>query len=224
MLHAFVEVLLYGLLAGLSPLAFAATCAAMAAGRLRVVGFGAGFVVAQILTCLLFVSIGVAAGGANRKSHPGIQVTLELLLAVALSGLALHIRRRPATAKESANARTQALVERLGRLRLLTTIAAGFLLGIGFPKRLVLTGLAAATIVTAGGAAREALLVVAYVAVATAIVWGPVILYVLLGKRTVQLMKGVQSEVERRQPQVSVWALLAIAAFLLIDAVTVLLT
>jgi hypothetical protein len=224
MLHAVLQVLLYGLVAGASPLAFAATSAAMPAGRLKVLGFGAGFVVAQALTCSIFVIIGVAALGSNRRSHPGIQVTLELLLAFALSGLALHVRRRPTTAEESSNARTQALIERLGRLRLLTTIAAGFLLGIGFPKRLILTGLAATTIVTAGGDARELALVVAYVIVATAIVWCPVILYVLLGKRAVELMEGAEGEVERRQPQVTVYALLALAAFLVIDAVGVLLT
>jgi hypothetical protein len=224
MLHALVEVVLYALLAGVSPLAFAATVAVMPAGRVKVLGFGTGFVVAQLLTCSIFVSIGVAASGANRKSHPGIQVTLELLLAVALSGLALHVRRRPAPAKESSNARTRALLERLGRLRLLTTIAAGFLLGIGFPKRLLLTALAATTIVAAGGDVGEAVLVVAYVAVATAIVWCPVILYVLLGKRAVQLIEGAQSEIERRQPQVTVYALLAIAAFLVVDAVSLLMT
>jgi hypothetical protein len=224
MLHAAVQVLLFGLLAGLSPLAFAATSAAMPAGRLKVLGFGTGFVVAQALTCSIFVIIGVAATGSDRRSHPDIQVTIELLLAVALSGLALHVRRRPATAKENSGARTQALLERLGRLRLLTTVVAGFLLGIGFPKRLVLTALAATVIVTAGDDAGEAVLVVVYVAVATAIVWCPVILYMLLGKHAVELMEGAEGEVERRQPQVTVYALLALAAFLVIDVVSVLLT
>lgn len=224
MLHALVQVLLYGLLAGVSPLAFAATSAAMSAGRLKVIGFGSGFVVAQALTCSIFVIIGVAATGSNRRSHPNIQVTIELVLALALSRLALHVRRRPATARESSSTRTQALLERIGRMRLLTSIVAGFLLGTGFPKRLVLTGLAATTIVTAGGDASEAALVAAYVAVATAIIWCPVILYVLLGKNAVELMEGAQDEVERRQPQVTVYALLALAAFLATDAVSVLLT
>jgi Sap, sulfolipid-1-addressing protein len=225
MLHAAIQVLLYGLLAGLSPLAFAATLAVMPAGRLKALGFGTGFVVAQVLTCSVFVIIGIAATGSRRESHPGIQATLEVLLALALTGLALRVRRRPPTAKESSNERMQALLERLGRLRFLTTVVAGFLLGIGGPKRLVLTGLAATTIVIAGVSdAREAVLVVVYVAVATALVWGPVILVGLLGKRAVSLMEGAQGEVGRRQPRVTVYALLVLAALLIIDAIAVLLT
>ena len=225
MLHAAIQVLLYGLLAGLSPLAFAATLAVIPAGRLKTLGFGVGFVAAQVLTCSVLVIVGVAVTGSNRKSHPGIQATLEILLALALIGLALRVRRRPPTAKEGSNARTQALLERLGRLHFLTTVVAGFLLGIGGPKRLVLTALAATTIVTAGVRdAGEAVLVVVYVAVATALVWGPVILVVILGKRAVALMEEAQGEVVRRQPQVTVYALLVLAAFLVIDAVGVLLT
>ena len=225
MLHAAIQVLLYGLLAGLSPLALAATLTMMPAGRLKVLGFGAGFVVAQVLICSVLVIIGVAATGSRRTSHPVLQATLEILLALGLIGVALNVRRKPATAKESSNARTKALLERLGRLRFLTTVGAGFLLGIGGPKRLVLTALAATTIV--GGGVRdagEAVLVVVYVTLATALVWGPVILYVLLGKRAIALMESAQDAVVRRQPQVTLCALLVLAALLVIDAVGVLLT
>jgi hypothetical protein len=53
-LHAAIQLLLYALLAGLSPVAFAATIAVMPAGRLKVLGFGTAFVLAQSLTCSLF--------------------------------------------------------------------------------------------------------------------------------------------------------------------------
>ena len=129
------------------------------------------------------------------------------------------------TAHERSKARTQALIERLSRLRVLTTVVAGFLLGIGGPKRLALTCLAATTIVTAGlGDANQAALVVLYVTLATALVWSPLILFLLLGKRAIALMEGAQAEVGRRQPQVTVYALLILAALLVLDAVTVLLT
>jgi Sap, sulfolipid-1-addressing protein len=226
MLHAAIQVLLYGLLAGLSPLAFTATLAVMSTGRLKALGFGAGFVVAQALTCSVLVIIGVAATGSNRNGYPGLQATLEILLALALIGLALRIRRSPSTAKkERSSARTQALLDRVGRLHFLTTVVAGFLLGIGGPKRLVLTALAATSIVTAGvGDAGEGVLVVGYVVVATALVWGPVILFEILGQRAVTLMQEGQDEVVRRQPQVTVYALLILAGLLVIDAVGVLLT
>ena len=53
-----------------------------------------------------------------------------------------------------------------------------------------------------------------YVAIATARWWGPVILYLILGKRVIALMEHAQSEVVRRQPLVSVYALLVLASLL----------
>ena len=139
-------------------------------------------------------------------------------------------RRHPtsnesATAHERSKARTQALLERLSRLRVLTTVVAGFLLGIGGPKRLVLTSLAATTIVSAGlRDANQAGLVVVYVTLATALVWGPLILFLLLGNRVIALMEDAQDDIGRRQPQVTVYALLILAALLVLDAASVLLT
>jgi hypothetical protein len=231
MLHAAIQVILYGLLAGLSVLGFAATLAVMPSGRLKAFGFGAGFVGAQMLTCSVLVIFGIAATGSSGKSHPGLRAALEVALAVVLIALALVVHRRPPntndgpTAHERSKARTQALLERLSRLRVLTTIVAGFLLGIGGPKRLVLTCLAATTIVSAGlGDAEEAALVVVYVTLATALVWGPLILFLLLGKRVIALMEGAQGRVGRRQPQVTVYSLLILAGLLFLDAGSSLLT
>ena len=223
MLHAAIQLLLYGLLACLSPLAFAATIAVTQAGRLKALGFGTGFVAAQFLTCALFVGIGVAATGDGTRSHPGIQVLLEVALAVTLGGVALRVRRKPPTEGEGSSERTRAVLERLGRLHFLTAILAGLFLGIGGPKRLLLTAFAATTITTAGlSNSGKAAFVVLYVALATALVWGPVILFVLLGERAVALMKGAQEEVARRQPVVTVYVLLLLAALLAIDAIGVL--
>ena len=224
MLHATIQVLLYGLLAGLSPLAFAATIAVTQTGRLKALGFGAGFVLAQLSTCALFVIAGVAVTGTT-KSYPGVQALLGGALAVLLVSVALQVRRRGPRHREGSSERTRALLERLGRLRFLTTILAGLVLGIGGPKRLVLTAFAATTITTAGlRDSGEVALVVLYVALATALVWGPVILFVLLGERAVALMKRAQAEVERRQPEVTVYALLLLAALLAIEAIGVLLS
>ena len=70
MSHAAIQVVLYGLLAGLSPLAFAATLAVMPSGRLKAFGFGAGFVGAQLLTCSVLVIFGLAATGSARRVTP----------------------------------------------------------------------------------------------------------------------------------------------------------
>ena len=231
MAQAAIQVVLYGLLAGLTALGFAATLAVMPSGRLKALGFGTGFVGAQLLTCSVLVIFGIVATGGSEKSHPGLRAALEGALALVLIALAVVVHRRPPntnvspTAPESSNVRTQALLERLSRFRLLTTVVAGFLLGIGGPKRLVLTGLAATTIVTAGlGDGGEATLVVVYVTLATALVWIPLILFLVLGKRVIAFMEDAQGEVGRRQPQATAYALLILAALLVLDALSFLLT
>ena len=224
MIHATLQLLLYALLAGFSALAFAATLAVMQAGRLKTLGFGTGFVIGQLFTCSLFVIVGVVVTGASKRTHSALLATLELLLALLLIAVALRARRAPPVETESSSERTQAVLERLSRMRFLTTSIAGFLLGIGGPKRLLLTALAATAITTAGVRdAGEAALVVWYCALATVLVWGPVIVYVLLGDRAVGVMTRAQQEVARRQPGVKVYALLVVAGMLILDALSLLL-
>ncbi len=61
MLQAALQVLLYAVIAGLSPLAFATTIAVMQAGRPTALAFAIGFVVSQLLVCSLFVVVGGSA-------------------------------------------------------------------------------------------------------------------------------------------------------------------
>ena len=216
-MHAALQLLLYALLAGLSPVAFAATIAVMPAGRLKVLGFGTAFVVAQLLTCVIFVAIGVAT--TTRKSRPVLHASLEIAVALGLVALALAVRRRPQVPRESLSPRTGEMVDRLGRLRFLTTLLGGVLLGVGGPKRLVLTILAAGTITTSGiGDTGEGVLVVLFVVLATILVWVPVVIFLLLGDRSVSLMKQAQEEVAARQPHVTFYALLILAALFAVDA------
>ena len=70
MLHAAIQVVLYGLLAGFTALGFAATLAVMPSGRLKALGFGIGFVGAQILTCSVLVIFGIAAPAPARRATP----------------------------------------------------------------------------------------------------------------------------------------------------------
>ena len=224
MIHATLQLLLYALLAGFSALAFAATIAVMQAGRLKTLGFGTGFVIGQVFTCSLFVIFGVVVTGASKRTHSTLLATLELLLALLLVVVALRVRRAPPVETEGSSERTQAVLERLSRMRFLTTSIAGFLLGIGGPKRLLLTALAATAITAADvGDAGEAALVVWYCALATVLVWGPVIVYVLLGDRAVGVMTRGQQRLARRQPGVKVYAFLVLAGMLILDAMSLLL-
>ena len=224
MIHATLQLLFYALLAGFSALAFAATIAVMQAGRLKTLGFGTGFVIGQVFTCSLFVILGVVVTGASKRTHSVLLATLELLLALLLIAAAARFRRAPRVDTEGSSERTQAVLERLGRMRFLTTSIAGLVLGIGGPKRLLLTALAATAITTAGvGDAAEAALVVWYCALATVLVWAPVIVYVLLGDRAVGVMTRAQQRLARHQPGVKVYAVLVVAGMLILDAVSLLL-
>jgi Sap, sulfolipid-1-addressing protein len=224
MIDAIIQLLLYALLAGFSALAFAATIAVMQTGRLKTLGFGTGFVLGQVFTCALFVIVGVVVTGASKRTHSALIATLELLLALLLIAVALRLRRAPAVETEGSSERTQAVVDRLGRMHFLTTSIAGFVLGIGGPKRLLLTALAATAITTAGVRdVGETALVIWYCALATVLVWGPVIVYVLLGKRAVGVMTRAQQRLARRQPGVNVYALLVLAGMLILDALSLLL-
>ena len=79
------------------------------------------------------------------------------------------------------------------------------------------------SITTAGvGDVGQAALVVWYVAVASALVWAPIVLFVLLGERIVALMTRAQKRVARYQRGAMVYALLLLAPFLIIDAIAVL--
>src|SRR5512132_1879775 len=121
MIHATIQLLLYALLAGFSALAFAATIAVMQAGRLKTLGFGTGFVIGQLFTCSLFVIVGVVVTGASKRTHSALLATLELLLALLLIAVALRLRRAPPVETEGSSERTRAVLQRLGRMRLLTT-------------------------------------------------------------------------------------------------------
>ena len=95
MLHATFQVVFYGLLAGFTALGFGATLAVMPSGRLKALGFGAGFVGAQSLTCSLLVIFGIAATGISKNSHPSLRAALELALALVL--IAARPRGSPQT-------------------------------------------------------------------------------------------------------------------------------
>ena len=114
MFHAAIQVVLYGLLAGFTALGLAATLTVMASGRLKAMGFGIGFVGAQILTCSVLVIFGIAATGATEKSHLDLRAALEVALAIVLIALALVVHGDPRR-RITAGARTNA--RRRGRRR-----------------------------------------------------------------------------------------------------------
>jgi hypothetical protein len=224
MLSAGLQLIPYALIAALSPLGFAATVTVMRSGRLKALGFGVGVVTGQLLACSALVAIGAAAVPHREARYPGVQGLLELGLGAALLGFAIRLRRRlPAVAKQGAGSRSEAVLERLRHLHVLTSLVAGVLLGIGGPKRLVLTMLASASIASAGvGSSTEVALVLWYGLFATVLVWASVLAFVIVGDRAEAALDAAQAWAERHQRPVVFYSLLTVSVALIAEGIVTL--
>jgi hypothetical protein len=221
-----VRLIPYALLAALSPLGFAATITVMKTGRLTALGFALGVVLGQLLACAVLVLVGGASIPSRNKDHPTFQGLLELALGIALLWLAEVIRHRPPTAMHApwGSGRSKEVLDRLARVRPFTALVAGLVLGIGGPKRLVLTGLASASIADAGvGGSDQGALILWYSALATVVVWLPIVGYLLLGDWAVTWLDRGLEWLTRHQRTASVSVLVAVAVVLFIDAAATLL-
>jgi hypothetical protein len=214
-----LDLVLYALIAALSPLGAAATLAVIRTGRWNALAFAIGLVSSQTLACAALVLIGGVAAPDRERGHPTFRALLELGFGLALLWLAVIVRRQPQGTAPRSNGRAQAMLERLARLRLATALAAGVLLGIGGPKRLVLTALAAASIAASGSeGTTQGALVVGYALVATVLVWAPILAYELVGDRVVARLDGAQRWLARRQRRTMFYALVVIGSLSLVDA------
>ena len=222
-MNAAVQLLPYALIAALSPLGVAATLTVMRTGRLQALGFAAGVVVGQLLACALLVTLGAATIPHRTKSHPTFQGLVALGLGVALLLLAVMVRRRPESLKRPSTGRSEAALGRLRHVHVLTATGVGLLLGIGGPKRLVLTALASAVIAAAGSTGSdETALVLWYGLLATVLVWLPVLAYLLLGDLVIRRLDGALVWLARQRSTVTVYALVVIGLVLLVNAAALL--
>ena len=224
MSSANLQLFTYGLLAMLSPLGFAATLVVIRSGRLKALGFGLGCIAGQLLACAILVAVGAVAVPDRKAGHPTLRGMLALGFGLAVLWLAVMVRRRPPAATPSSNARSQEMLERLGRLRPGTALVAGLVLGIGGPKRLVLTALAAATISTSTADRGEAaVLVVAYTILATILVSGPILAFEIFGDRAMTKLDEAQSWLSRHQRSATFYVLLLIGVVALASGIATLL-
>jgi hypothetical protein len=213
----------YALVAAASPLGLAATLTVLRTGRIQALVLAIGVVVGQLLACAVLVLIG-AASVRHQTKRPYVEGVLELLVGLALLVLAFRAHRLPGQ-KEPGSGRSRQILDRLGRVRLTTDFVGGLALGIGGPKRLVLTALAAASITAAGvKGATEAVLVLWYCGLATVVVWGPVLAAILLGDRAVDLLDQGFRWLTRHQRVVTVAVLLVVGSFFVAHGVVVLVT
>ena len=94
----------------------------------------------------------------------------------------------------------------------------GTIFGLGIPKRLTITLVAAATL-TAAGLSRpeEVSLVLLYIAVAGALVWAPVAVYVVAGRHANAMLDAGQQWLTANQQRVGTVTLFVFGAILATD-------
>lgn len=213
----------YALVATLSPLGVAATLAVMRTGRLKAFGFGLGVVLGQFIACSALVAIGAAATPHRTKAYPTFEGLLQVGFGIALLCFAVVVHRRPRTGSRSASGRSQAALDRLQRVHVMTASAIGFLLGIGGPKRLLITCLASASITATGMTGTNELLLVGwYTFLATALVWFPILAYLLFGDWALTRLDAALKSLGRHRRSLMVYAIAILGAVLLVDGLLLL--
>jgi cytochrome c biogenesis protein CcdA len=213
---------LYGLVATVSPFGFAATLAVIASGRAKSLLFALAFVVGQIAACALVVFIDVSFL-PNRNDNTVLRGALELAFGIGLICLAVMYRNRATPEDAPPAGRSSDALTRLRRLRVSTAILGGLVLGIGGPKRLLLTTLAGTTISASGVDDAEAVaLVLAYSALATLLVWLPVLASAIAGDRVDSKLEAAQRSLSTHQREVGFYSLLAVGVIAAVHSLTLL--
>jgi hypothetical protein len=225
---------LYGVLAGASALAAAAVVVVLRSGhaRLHGIAFAIGFLAAQALVCLLALWLGDDSLPQSGSAHAVAAAIVQILLGVALLVAARRVRRphpqpivprEPGPLAQKLRARQTATLDRIGRLDTGPIVGAGALLGVGGPKRLLLTVLATAGIATAQvSRTGETSLVVVYVLLATALVWVPVLLAVVWGNRAGEWTATVQAWWKAHRATATFVPLIAFGAYFLVAGIVAL--
>jgi Sap, sulfolipid-1-addressing protein len=216
------EVLLYALVAALSPLALASTLVVLRSerGRLNGSAFALGVLLGQSLVFLVAFVIGVASVEERRGGHPLLDALFELAVGVVLLVAAARTRQHREPRPHHTSPRTQAVLDKLKGLKTPAAFGAGALLGVGGPKRLVITVLAAATISASGLASDGKLIVgVIYVLLATVLVWAPVALYVVAGERAGRWMAGAREWLTAYRRTLTYYPLVVLGLIFVADAI-----
>ena len=221
MLDTSWRMLLFGLVAGLSPIAVVATLAVLtsARGRANGLAFATGFMLGQSAAFAVAYFIGTAAT-TNTDGNEHVAAGLELAFGIFLLAIAWPQRRRPEKAAVVGHSRTKALLDRLRGLRPGTAFTAGTLLGIGGVKRLTITLVAGATVGIAGlGPAEDLAAAILYIAVGGLLVWLPVSVYVVAGARAEDWIAAAEIWLTGHQRRLMFFSTVVFGLLLTSDAV-----
>lgn len=214
-----VQILFYGLLAAASPGALLAALGVLSTRRPRANGaaFAAGFVIGQSVGLLLPLLIGsttVPSGSSNSTISASFQLAVGLML-LAAAYRARQPRPSPVVGGKS---RTAAVLARLAGVTPRTAFSIGIPFGIGV-KRLAISILAASTISLAGlSQSEEARLGALYVIVASVLVWLPVALYLIAGKRADDGVSSTKEWLAGNQRKLTFLSWLVLGVLFIVDA------
>jgi hypothetical protein len=188
--------------------------------RFSGLAFGVGVVLGQAAACGLAFALGVATIPQHDGTHETLRSALELGLGVAMLAAAARIRYHPRPAQPSRTAeRSRAVLARLAQLSAPKLLLAGAALGIGGPKRLGITALVAATISASGWSDQVRLtFALAYVVIATVLVWVPVLLALVFGHETAQRMQDVQAWLVAHRRALTFFPLTVLGILVIVDA------
>jgi hypothetical protein len=212
---------LFALVSATSPLALASVLIVLTGSRARVKGtaLAVGFVVGQSAFLLLVFAIGISSS-PDGKNHPAVVDGIVIAFGIALLATAVHVRRHRSDPPAPPSPRTTAIHARLANLRPVTALGTGAVLGIGGPKRVGLTIVVSAAIAASGLESAEAVgLAVLYVAVATILVWVPVVLYVALGPRATEGLANAQRWIAQHKQPITFYPSAVLGAVLVADGV-----
>jgi hypothetical protein len=215
-----LQVLLYAIVAGASPVALGAALAVLGSrgGRWNGIAFAAGVVLGQVVVFGLAAALGWSTLPIGDDAEV-LRAICELVFGVALLVAGGVVWSRPPSPTQHPSPRTRAVMERLARLNAPEVFVAGAALAVG-PKRLALTLLVSATITSADlGAVEGVVLGVVYVVVATGLVVVPVVLAVVFGDRAQAWMTDVHLWLAAHKRALTVAPLMVLGMLVVVDAV-----
>lgn len=219
MLETTWRVLLFALIAGMSPIAIVSTLAVLTSRRGRTNGlvFAGGFILAQTAVFLAAFFVGSAAA-TDQEGNEQLGAGLELAFGVALLAIAWPQRRSRKAGAAGGHTRTKALLERLRGLRPVTAFSFGALLGVGV-KRLTITIVAGGTVGVASLLLVEELaLGLLYLLVACVLVWVPVGAYLVAGARADDWMAAAEDWLLANERRLGFFSTVVFGLLLISDA------
>lgn len=221
-----LQVLLYALVAAASPLALTSTLIVLRTQPARLNGFvfALAFLLGEALLWVVLLTVGAAT--SLDEGHQDAAAVLKLVLGLLLLAAAWRVQRGSGSVPERREgpARGQALTAGLGRLTGKAAFPLGVLLGIGGPKRLTIAIVAATTVSVAGlTRAEEAGVVLLYCMVAGVLVWAPVAVFLVAGRRATFWLADAQEWLRTNQRPMTIYSLLVLGIFLVVDALAQLL-